>query len=378
MKRSVFGLLDRGNLLDLLRNFIVFDVEEGHPVKKVARYQQFAAANEIVRRALDLDREQEWRRGLIWHTQGSGKSLTILFAAKKLWHHPKLQQPTILIVIDRDQLQDQMMGQFIRTNTENCKVAQSKAELVNLLSDGDGYRGIIVTIMHKFSSHETFRGAANECDCAHRRGASLAGRRLWELDARDSAGRLAVWFYWDADREQRSQHSAWLSVESLGRTIPARNGLSAICSRVAGIPSPTPFATERPFQSNSNPESATGLFGARIWTKPSKRSLPTFPRASGKPSKLENAKLEVILKLPKRIKMIAEDLAADFKERVRPNRFKAMLVCYDKETCALYKAALDELLGTEVSLCIYSEDPDRDQRRSKETLSRRCKPEEGY
>ena len=105
----------------------------------MTRYQQFAAANEIVRRALDLDREQEWRRGLIWHTQGSGKSLTILFAAKKLWHHPKLEQPTILVVIDRDQLQDQMIGQFIHTNTESCRVAQSKAALVSLLSDGDGF-----------------------------------------------------------------------------------------------------------------------------------------------------------------------------------------------------------------------------------------------
>ena len=89
------------------------EIEEGRPVKKVARYQQFAAANEIVRRSVDLDREQEWRRGLVWHTQGSGKSLTILFAAKKMWHDPRLEQPTILIVIDRDQLQDQMIGQFV-------------------------------------------------------------------------------------------------------------------------------------------------------------------------------------------------------------------------------------------------------------------------
>ena len=59
--------------------------------------------------------------------------------------------------------------------------------------------------------------------------------------------------------------------------------------------------------------------------------------------------------------MIAEDVAQDFKDRVRPNRFKAMLVCYDKETCALYKAALDELLGKDVSLCVYSEDPENDR-----------------
>src|SRR6266853_1888610 len=56
MKCSIYGLLDRGNLLDILRNFVVFEVEQGVPVKKVARYQQFAAANEIVRRSLDVDR----------------------------------------------------------------------------------------------------------------------------------------------------------------------------------------------------------------------------------------------------------------------------------------------------------------------------------
>lgn len=77
--------------------------------------------------------------------------------------------------------------------------------------------------------------------------------------------------------------------------------------------------------------------------------------------KTENAKLEVILKHPKRVKMIAEDVNLDFRKRVRPNGFKAMLVTYDKETCALYKAALDELLGPEASLCIYSEDPEKDK-----------------
>ena len=156
MKCSVYGLLDRRNLLDILRNFVVFEVEQGVPVKKIARYQQFAAANEIVKRSVQVDREQEWRRGLVWHTQGSGKSLTILFAAKKMWNDPALQQPTILIIIDREQLQDQMFGQFVRTNTETCRVAVGREDLMRLLGDGEGYRGIIVTIMHKFTGHENF------------------------------------------------------------------------------------------------------------------------------------------------------------------------------------------------------------------------------
>ena len=117
---------------------MVLEVEQGVPVKKVARYQQFAAANEIVRRSVQLDREQEWRRGLVWHTQGSGKSLTIVFAAKKMWNDSALQQPTILIIIDREQLQDQMFGQFVRTNTETCRVATGREDLMKLLGDGEG------------------------------------------------------------------------------------------------------------------------------------------------------------------------------------------------------------------------------------------------
>lgn len=172
MKCSVYGLFDRGNLLDILHNFVVFEVEQGAPVKKVARYQQFRAANELVRRAIELEKPQDWRRGIVWHTQGSGKSLTILFAAKKLWHHPIMKQPTILIVIDRDQLQDQMIGHFIATNTSNCRMATDKHDLIALLREGDGFRGIIVTIMHKFLAHEQYavprRNVVALVDEAHR------------------------------------------------------------------------------------------------------------------------------------------------------------------------------------------------------------------
>ena len=352
MKRSVFGFLDRGNLLDLLRNFIVFEVEEGQPVKKVARYQQFDAANEIVRRALDLDREQEWRRGLIWHTQGSGKSLTILFAAKKLWHHPKLQQPTILIVIDRDQLQDQMMGQFIRTNTESCKVAQSKAELVNLLSEGDGYRGIIVTIMHKFSSYERF-----------------AVPRTNVIALID-----------EAHRSQEGDFGNWMRA-----TLPAASLFGFTGTPIENSDHNTPMAfgrilgkddtgaerVERYMQPGGRYTIADAIrdgatipiqFEPRVsdwsvWGKnldeAFEKEFAHLPEGEREALKTENAKLEVILKLPKRIKMIAEDLAADFDERVRPNRYKAMSVCYDKETCALYKAALNRARSRSIALYLF-------------------------
>jgi type I restriction enzyme R subunit len=88
MKCTIYGLFDHGNLLDIIQNFIVFEIEHGRAVKKVARYQQFRAANKIVARALQLDQPSGQRRGIVWHTQGSGKSLTMVFAARKMWNHP--------------------------------------------------------------------------------------------------------------------------------------------------------------------------------------------------------------------------------------------------------------------------------------------------
>jgi type I restriction enzyme R subunit len=361
MRRAVYGLLDRGNLVDILRNFIVFEIEEGQPVKKVARYQQFAAANEIVRRSLALDREQEWRRGLVWHTQGSGKSLTILFAAKKLWHHSDLQSPTILVVIDRDQLQDQMIGQFIRTNTDTCRIAESREDLVALLSEGDGHRGIIVTIMHKFSGHEKFaiprRNVIALIDEAHRSQegefgkwmratlpeASLFGFTGTPIDNAETGHRTHIAFGRIIGKDD--------SGNELFERYMQPGGRYSIADAIRdGATKPIHFEPR---------VSDWSVWGEKL-DAVFEREFAHLSEGEREKLKSENAKLEVILKLPQRIAMIAEDVARDFRERVRPNKFKAMLVCYDKETCALYKAALDELLGAEVSLPVYSEDPKKD------------------
>ncbi len=169
LKSGIYGLCDRTNLLDMLRNFVVFDQEQGQTIKKVARWQQFLAANEMVKRALEIDKPRGWRRGLVWHTQGSGKSLTMLFAARKMWFHPTLSQPTIFIIVDRDQLEDQISGQFFRTNTENSYVTTSRLDLLAKLREG--FRGIIVTIMQKFQPGDFQVGRRNVVvlvDEAHR------------------------------------------------------------------------------------------------------------------------------------------------------------------------------------------------------------------
>jgi len=359
MRRAVYGLLDRGNLLDILRNFVVFEVEEGRPVKKVARYQQFAAANEIVRRSLQLDREQEWRRGLVWHTQGSGKSLTILFAAKKLWHHPDLHQPTVLVVIDRDQLQDQMIGQFIRTNTETCRIAESRDDLVALLSDGDGFRGIVVTIMHKFTGHEKFavprRNVIALIDEAHRSQEGEFGKWMRAMLPEASLFGFTGTPIENSDHNTPKAFGRVLGKDDSGNELLERymqpGGRYSIADAIRdGATKPIHFEPR---------VSDWSVWGEKL-DAVFEREFAHLPEGEREQLKSENARLEVILKLPKRVAMIAEDVAKDFTERVRPNEFKAMLVCYDKETCGLYKAALDKLLGPEVALPVYSEDPKND------------------
>lgn len=102
-------------LLDFLQHFIVFETNKGRTAKKIARYQQFEAVNDLVDRTLGLvgkPVKAQDRTGLIWHTQGSGKSLTMIFAAYKLRRQSALKNPTVLIVVDRRDLKTQLADDF--------------------------------------------------------------------------------------------------------------------------------------------------------------------------------------------------------------------------------------------------------------------------
>lgn len=349
MRCGVHGLLDRRNLLEIIRHFIVFETEQGKVVKKIARYQQFRAANELVRRALALDKPRGWRRGIVWHTQGSGKSLTMLFAARKLWTHPDLRQPTIIIVVDRDQLQDQMAGQLFATNTENCVVAESKADLLRRLREG--YRGIIVTIMHKFERQDNFatdrRDIIMMVDEAHRTQygqlamamravlpeASLFGFTGTPLELTDRNTPVNFGRELGPDRYERY-------MDKYSITDAIRDGATV----------PIHFEPR--------------MTDWKVWGKElDAEFLKLFADLSDEERealKKQEAKLKVIIAHPQRIAQIAQDVAEHFKTHIQPNGFKAMLVCWDKETCALYKAALDPLLGKETSVCIFSEAPQED------------------
>jgi len=141
------GLLAPENLLDLVRNFIIFESSQGRRVKKIARYQQFVAVGKTIDRIRRAPRPDR-RGGVIHHTQGSGKSLTMVFLAVKLRRLPEAENPTLLIVTDRVDLHDQITAQFQRAGFPNPGEAESGADLRERLSGGAG--PTVLTTVHKF------------------------------------------------------------------------------------------------------------------------------------------------------------------------------------------------------------------------------------
>jgi type I restriction enzyme R subunit len=106
-------MLSRDFLLDIIKNFFFFRVEFGNAAKVITRYMQYRAANRTVERVIgNLSGEEDKDRGLIWHWQGSGKTLTMIFAANKLYYTKHLENPTIFFIVDRIELEDQLYSEF--------------------------------------------------------------------------------------------------------------------------------------------------------------------------------------------------------------------------------------------------------------------------
>ena len=141
----LFGVCSKQNLLDLIQNFIVYEREKGKTIKKLAKYQQFRAVNNIVKQTT---KKKSTQGGVVWHTQGSGKSLSMLWTAVKLRRIENLANPTVVVVTDRTDLDEQIIGTFGRCGFPNPIQAKSARHLQELLKDPVGQT--IMTTVQKF------------------------------------------------------------------------------------------------------------------------------------------------------------------------------------------------------------------------------------
>ena len=330
----IFGMLNPENLLDLVRNFIVFDTEGQGKVKKLARYQQFIAVNKALGRILDQDRRmaRKNRGGVVWHTQGSGKSLTMLWLALKLRRASALENPTLVIVTDRTDLDQQIHETFMQCGFPNPARAESIQELRKLLKAGAGQT--VMTTVQKFMDLEAERRkkdlhpVLSEADNifvlvdeAHRTqykrlaanmrralpNACFLGFTGTPIDKRDKSTRRIFGDYIDTYTiEQAIADKA---------TVPIYYESRLPDVHVMG-------------------QNLDELF---------ERYFAEYSVKEREAIKRKYATEEAIGMAPQRIRAICLDLVKHFEERILPNRFKAQIVTSSRKAAVRYKEELEKL-----------------------------------
>jgi type I restriction enzyme, R subunit len=341
---GLMGTLTPTNLLDLAAHFIVFETAAGRVTKKLARYQQFRAANKIVARVL----EGELDRGLIWHTQGSGKSLTMVFAARKLGM-VGLNRPTIFIVIDRVDLDTQMSGTLTACRFPGVSQAFRRVELDRLIAADT--RGVIVTTVQKFSAKTpALTGRDNVIvfvDEAHRtQNGELAIRMRAALPG-------ASFFGFTGTPIEKDNRSTWEAFSPrLGDRYERYLDAYTIREAIAD------GATVEIRYERRLPEWRSG--GERVDAAFAELTAGVSDEARER-LKRDAARLAVVMTSPARVASVAEDVAGYVSEQLRVSGMKAQLVSSDRPTCAAYARALSEHLAPEEFAVVFTPDTKRDR-----------------
>lgn len=151
LQTLIHGLLAPGTILELMRYCMVFEDEGKGPIKKIAGYHQFHAVRKAVSAVLRA-RDIDGRGGVMWHTQGSGKSLLMAFLAGRLMRHPDLENPTVVIITDRNDLDNQLYATFSRCEALFGEAPEQAEDVPNLRRKLDHRKvgGVIFATMQKF------------------------------------------------------------------------------------------------------------------------------------------------------------------------------------------------------------------------------------
>lgn len=337
VENAVSSMLRPTVVLDMLSSFTAYATHKGKQrIKLIARYQQVEGVNGIVQRVI----AGKPRKGLLWHFQGSGKSLLILFAARKLRLHPALKNPTVLVVVDRIDLDSQISGTFYAADMPNLVRTESRKELQDLLAKD--VRKVIITTIHKFAEAD---GVLNDrgniivmVDEAHRTQEGDLGRKM-----RDSLPNAFLFGLTGTpiNRADKNTFYAFGAEEDEGGYM-SRYGLDdsirdGATKRLHFEPRLVELHIDQAAIESAYKELTSGLTDA---------DRDKLGKAA--------AKMAVLVKAPKRVQAICADVAKHFQEKVAPNGFGAQLVTFDRESCVLYKKELDKLLPPETSDIVMS------------------------
>lgn len=316
-------LLKPATLLDILNYYTLFATNpKKQRIKIICRYQQFEAGNRLVNRVI----AGHPRKGLIWHFQGSGKSLLMVFAAQKMRMAPQLKNPTVLIVVDRVDLDAQISATFHASDIPNLQKANSTEELKTLLRQDT--RKIIITTIFKFKDAE---GVLNDreniivlVDEAHR---SQEGDLGMKMRAALPNAFLFGFTGTPVNQIDRNTFYAFGAEEDPHGYI-SRYGIEESIRDGATLPLHfEPRLVELHIDKDAIDKAYESLTGHL-----SDLDKDSLAKAA--------SKTKVLVKAPQRIEKICADIAQHYKANVEPNGFKAMVVTYDQDSCLLYHAEL--------------------------------------
>ncbi len=338
-EKKVKRFFGRERFLKLLRRWIVFFTRDDELRKVILRQHQVRAVERVLERALDPEK----RRGLVWHTQGSGKTLTMIAVAEQILEDRSFRSPTVIMLVDRNELESQLFANLTAYGL-GAVVAESKEHLRELLRSE--YRGLIVTMIHKFDradadlserdnvfvlvdeAHRTTGGDLGNYLVAAIPKATLIGFTGTPIDRTAYGQGTFKTFGTDDPKGYLDKYSIRESIED-GTTLRLHYTLAP---NEILVPREQ---LEREFLALAEAEGVTDIEDLnRILDRAV--SLKTF------------------LKAGRRIEAVADFVARHFQENVRPLGYKAFLVGVDREACALYKEALDRRLPPDLSRVVYT------------------------
>lgn len=342
LEMSLYALLGKEQLLDIIQNFILFEKEKEQKIKKIARYQQLRATNKIVERVVQKEKKQ----GLIWHTQGSGKTLTMYFTAWKLRFNKELNNPKVFVLVDRIDLDDQLYETFLNCGGKNIIRVTSRKDLEEKIQSPE--RGIFISTIQKFSELGSEIENLDEnvivlSDEAHRGDEGKSG-----INMRD-AFKNAFFFGFTGTPIDKTHTNTFRNYEGEGMRYLDYYSIQEAIEDGATIP----VTYEARLSKFAIDEEKLDQQFEEIAGELSDKQKQELVKKYGKKAAL--------VKLPKRMEAITRDIVEHYKLYVEPNGFKAQIVAIDREAVATYKKYLDELVPSEWSAVVYSPgDPNSD------------------
>jgi len=349
VKISIADMITPEKVMDIFQFFTMFATDKKYrKYKIICRYQQFEGANMIVSRVL----AGYPKKGLIWHFQGSGKSLLMVFAAQKLRMVPELKNPTVVIVDDRIDLETQITATFNASDIPNLTSASTKEELSSFFR-GD-MRKILITTIFKFGEVNGELNARDNIivmvDEAHRTQEGDLGEKM------RMALPNAFFFGLTGTPINRVDKNTFL-------TFGAEEDRTGYMSRYSfsdsirdGATLPLHFEPV-PVELHVNKDELDRAFEAM-----------TDEAGLSREEKNELSRrvnMKAIMYNPARIRKVCEHIAKHFRSKIEPNGYKGQIVVYDRECCLMYKTVLDELLGEDASTIVMDTNNDKEDRYKK-------------